>query len=162
MQQQGKENTKHKPAIEQDDLTKLKTSPAILPYTPLGLLRNVWFHTTLYWCKRGREGQRQLTRKSFEFCTDATGRQFARMSHDEALKNHPGGVVDPVSFEKLARMYQTTHPTDGYTALQLYIQRLNPKCEAFFQYPKRNWQPDDVIWFEDRPLGVNKLATMMK
>ena len=145
LKREGQENTKHKPAIEQGDLEKLKSGKAILPCTPLCLLRNVWFHTTLYWCKRGREGQRQLTKKSFEFSTDASDRKYARMSHEEASKNHPGGVVDPVSFEKLARMYETSHPTDGYSALHVYLQKLNPKCEAFFQTPKRNWQPDDLV-----------------
>lgn len=40
---------------------------------------------------------------------------------------------------------------DGYTALQL------------FQYPKRKWdRPTESIWYENRPLGINKLGDMMK
>ena len=41
---QGKENIIHKPAIESEDLMKLKTSPAIALSNPLALLRNVCFH----------------------------------------------------------------------------------------------------------------------
>ena len=67
LKKEGKENITHKPAIAPEDLTKLKTSSVFLPSTPLGLLRNVWFHTTLYWCRRGREGQRSLTPQSFSF-----------------------------------------------------------------------------------------------
>jgi hypothetical protein len=85
------------------------------------------------------------------------------MTHDEASKNHPGGVSDTESFEKDGRMYRTSDdPNDGFNALQLYISKLNPKCAAFFQFPKRNWSPDDAIWFENRPHGVNKLSVMMK
>lgn len=67
LKQQGKQNVEHKPCITTPDLHKLKVHPVISPSTPLGLLRNVWFHTTLYWCRRGREGQRNLTASSLSF-----------------------------------------------------------------------------------------------
>ncbi|EDO31918.1 predicted protein [Nematostella vectensis] len=60
MKRNGLENTKHKPAIEDKDLKKLKTSKALSPDTPSSLLRNVWFHVVLHFCRRGREGQRAL------------------------------------------------------------------------------------------------------
>ncbi|XP_020915719.1 uncharacterized protein LOC110253182 [Exaiptasia diaphana] len=163
LKREGNDTTTHKPALEKQDLLKLKSSQAIFPSSPHGLLRNVWFHTTLYWCRRGREGQRSLTKSSFTFETDPNNsRRFVTMTHDEASKNHPGGVVDIRSYEKLARMYETPSITDGYTALKTYLSKLNPSCDALYQYPKRNWQPNDHVWFENRPLGVNKLANMMK
>lgn len=163
LKQQGKLSVQHKPAIEIEDLKKLKASPAISPSSPSGLLMNVWFHITLYWCRRGREGQRNLTKSSFRFSTDENNKAFATMSHDEASKNHPGGFNDVESYEKCARMYQTDDPNDGYDALCLYLSKLNPKCQAFFQFPKRNWSgPSDEVWFENRCLGVNKLGNMMK
>ena len=68
-----------------------------------------------------------------------------------------------VSYEKLGRMYQTEHPNDGYNALHLYLEKLNRKCSAFFQYPKRSWKrPPEAVWFENRCLGLNKLGDMMK
>ena len=84
------------------------------------------------------------------------------MSHDETTKKHPGGVSDVESYEKNGRMYKTNSPADGYSALELFLSKLNPQCEALFQYPKRNWRPSDKIWYENRPLGINKLSTMMK
>ena len=85
------------------------------------------------------------------------------MTHDESTKNHPGSVGDVESFEKEGRLYQTTdNPSDGFNALQFYISKLNPKCTAFFQYPKLKWSPSDSIWYENRPLGIQKLGTMMK
>ena len=134
---QGKENVTHKPAIEGEDLMKLKTSPAIALSNPLALLRNVWFHVVLFFCRRGREGQRQLKKTSFKFEVDASGRRFVTMAHDEATKNHPGGVSDVPSSEKLARMYETPEENDGYKALKFYMAKLNPRCDAFFQYPER-------------------------
>ena len=59
-------------------------------------------------------------------------------------------------------MYKTSGKTDGNTALDFFLSKLNPECAALFQYPKRNWKPSDKVWCENRPLGVNKLSTMMK
>ena len=81
---------------------------------------------------------------------------------DLTTKNHPGGVFDVESYEKNGRMYKTNNPTDGYSALELFLSKLNPECEALFKYPKRNWRSSDKIWYENRPLGINKLSTMMK
>ena len=59
-------------------------------------------------------------------------------------------------------MYKTSIKTDGYTGLGVFLSKLHPECEGLFQYPKRNWQQTDKIWYENRPLGVNKLSAMMK
>lgn len=64
--------------------------------------------------------------------------------------------------EKYARMYETEDTNDGYKAMKLYLTKLNPKCEAFFQYPRKNWSVEDNVWYEARPVGVNSLDSMMK
>jgi len=47
--------------------------------------------------------------------------------------------------------------------MKLYLSKLNPESEAFFQYPKnKNWAPNNPIWYDNKPLGVNKLGSMMK
>ena len=96
------------------------------------------------------------------FGEDAKGDHFVTMAHDESTKNHPGGVSDVESYEKNTPMYKTSSKSDGYTALEKFLSKLNPECEALFQYPKRNWRPSDKVWYENRPLGLNKLSTMMK
>jgi len=50
MKKHKEQNIKHKPAIEREDLQRLKESVVISPTTPQGLLYNVWFHVTLYFC----------------------------------------------------------------------------------------------------------------
>ena len=162
LKKDGMQNTTHKPAIELEDLEKLKNSDILSLTHPLSLLRNAWFHISLFWCRRGFEGQRSLKKCSFVFSEDAKGDCFVSMAHDEATKNHQGGISDVESFEKNARMYKTSGKTDGYTALDFFLSKLNPECAALFQYPKRNWKPSDKVWYENRPFGVNKLSTMMK
>ena len=46
--------------------------------------------------------------------------------------------------------------------MQLYISKLNPKSDAFFQYPKKQWNYDNDVWCDARPIGVNKLDNMTK
>jgi len=62
-------------------------------------------------------------------------------------------------------MYETSSPIDGYKALNLYLSKLNPKCEAFFQFPRRDWSEEksagESYWYENRPLGINSLGSMM-
>lgn len=156
------QNTTHKPAIELEDLEMLKNSDILSLTHPLSLLRNGWFHISLFWCRCGFEGQRSLKKSSFVFSEDAKGDHFVSMAHDEATKNHQGAVCDVESFERNARMYKTSCKTDGYTALDFVLSKLNPECEALFQYPKRNWEPSDNVWYENRLLKVNKLSTTMK
>lgn len=162
LKRSGRQNVSHKPPIESEDLSKLKSSDAFSLSTPFSLLQNVWFHIVLYFCRRGREGQRELTSSSFKFNKDASGRNFATMAHDEVTKNHQGGINEAPSTEKYARMYETEHINDGYRALNFYVSKLNPSCTAFFQYPKKNVCPDDAVWYDAKPLGVKKLDTMMK
>ena len=152
---QSKENAIHKPAIGSENLMKLKTSPAIALSNPLSLLCNVWFHVVLFFCRRGREGQRQLKKMSFKFEVDASGRRFVTMAHDEVTKNHPGGVSDVPSTDKLARMYETREENDGYKALKSYMAKLHPQCDAqcdaFFQYPRKNSKWSMAMKFGSTP-----------
>ena len=85
-----------------EDLKKLKASPVLSLSNPWSLLRNVWFHSVLYWCRRGREGQRSLKASSFSFAVDEQGKRFVTMTHDEVTKNHQGGLPDKFSSEKEA------------------------------------------------------------
>ena len=148
-----------KHAIEREDLQRLREGAVISPTTPKGLLYNVWFHVALYFPQCGRHGQRKLSKSSFSFLQDENNEWYATIAHGESSKTGQGGVDDA----KLGRLYQTDHQNDGFNALQLYCSKLNPYCNAFFQFPKRSWKgPEESVWFENRCLGVNKLGGMMK
>ena len=56
LKKDGMQNTTHKPAIELEDLEKLKNSEILSLSHTLWLLRNVWFQISLLWCRRGFEG----------------------------------------------------------------------------------------------------------
>ena len=128
LRRNGKENVTHKPAIEEGHLKQLQTSGVFSLSSPLSLLRNVWYHIGLFFFS---EGQRALTTNSFKFATDAARRKFVTMAHDEASKNHPGGVHDSSSNKKEARMYESAESNDGYRVLKLYLEKI-PEVQCVF------------------------------
>jgi len=148
LRREGKENVQHKPIIESSDLIKISNSPFMSPHTPDGLLRKVWFYATLYWCRRGCEGQRSLRRESFKFEKDADGNDFITMSHDQATKNQQGGFCENFSEERQTRLYSIGQDGDAYSCIHLYITKLNPKQEAFFQKPRSDakFEFSDAVW----------------
>ncbi|CAH3172905.1 unnamed protein product [Porites evermanni] len=136
----SKENIQHKPIIVPSDLAKIRASPFL-------------------------SGQRDLRRDSFKFTKDANGREYAVMTYEEATKNHPGGETSKPSAEREARLYSTGADDDAFASLKflkLYVSKLNPSCPAFFQKPKARFTTEDIVWYENSPLGVNKLGDMMK
>ena len=59
-------------------------------------------------------------------------------------------------------MHECMKRTVQTMAVKLYLSKLNPKSSAFFLYPRRNWAPSDPVWYDNKPLGINKLDSMMK
>ena len=80
--------------FKNEDLLPLKSSQVLTLSNPLSHLRNVWFHIILFFCRRGREGHRTLKTTSFKFEVDPTDLNYATMAHNQATKNHPGGIAD--------------------------------------------------------------------
>lgn len=162
LRREGKENVQHKAVIESKDLIKLNNSPFMSPNTPAGLLRKVWFFCTLYWCRRGSEGQRLLRRDSFHLEKDADGIDYVTMSHEELSKNHQGGFADKSSEERQTRLYSTGQDGDAFSCFRKYLDKLNPRQQAFFQKPRAKFEQSNQVWFENKPFGVNQLSMMMK
>jgi len=59
---EGKGGIDHKLAISSSDIDRLYSSMAINPSTPTGLVQKVWFELCMFFCRRGRENQRELHR----------------------------------------------------------------------------------------------------
>ena len=70
------------------------------------------------------------------------------MTHEEATKNHPGG-------ENRRRWWCICQS-------ESFCDKIKSSCSAFFQYPKQSVNTENAVWYENRPLGVNKLGESMK
>ena len=105
-----------------------------------------------------------LQNKAFSSWRTTPGANMSRWTTTRPLRSTLGeSTTLPVS-EKEARMYSTSNDQffDGLNCLKMYLQKINPRCEALFQYPKRAATQEDQVWYDNKPLGVNRLAGMMK
>ena len=65
LKREGADKTNHHPPISEGDLQKMYSSQVLSNKTPITLVQKVWFEIMLHFCRRGREGLRNLTSTSF-------------------------------------------------------------------------------------------------
>ena len=162
LRRERKENVQHKAVIESQDLIKLNNSPFMSPNNPACLLRKVWFklHAVLV---QERYWRQAFTPPRYFPVTERRRWCWLRL-HDpwRAVKNHQGGFPYKSSDERQTRLYSTGQDGDAFSCFRKYLDKLNPRQQAFFQKPREKFEQSDQVWFENMPLGVNKLSTIMK
>lgn len=82
----GKDTSLHNPRIPESDLEQIRSSPALSPDTPLGLVRKVWFDIQLCLARRGRAGSRELTMSSFIIQRDEDGVEYVSLAYNPQTK----------------------------------------------------------------------------
>jgi hypothetical protein len=46
-------------------------------------------------------------------------------------------------------------------SFELYIEKLNPACDALFQRPRDIYDINYVIWYQNRPMGKTTLGSLI-
>ena len=90
---------------------------------------------------------------------DASGKSYATMAYNELSKNHQNVLTDKAHDEKQSMMMEQPQRCP-VQSLRLYMSKLNDRCDAFWQRPNEKYEGRN--WYANRPVGVNKLADMMK
>ena len=78
----------HYPPISEEDLRTLYSSNAFNLNTPKSLQRKVFFDIMYYFCRRGRENLRELTKYDFEVRRNIDNTEYIVKVSDELSKNH--------------------------------------------------------------------------
>ena len=71
--------------IKPGDMEKMKQSNVLSSDNPQALQRLVWFSITFFLCRRGQEGQQNLTKTSFVFKVDDLGMEYVTMDYKAGL-----------------------------------------------------------------------------
>ena len=159
MRCEGKDFTEHKKPIPEGDMRKLYDTKVLCNDGPVALQRKVFVETGLHFARRGREGMRELRKDSFLFKTDDQGHEYVTIGYNEMSKNHNG--LDPKDTEKVQIMYSQDNDLCPVKSLKLYLSKLNPANEVFYQKPKPKNYNGCTVWYENKPLGKNTLGKMM-
>ncbi|XP_072029996.1 uncharacterized protein [Amphiura filiformis] len=157
MKRDGKDTSKHYPPITTEDLSKMFDTKVLSMNNPQSLQRLVFFQCQYFFCRRGREGLRDLKRDSFAIKQDASGKEYITMTFNEHQKNHPGTLNETYQMNK--RVYETGEDNCPVRAFKLYLSKLHPSCEWFYQRPKR--LASGAIWYDNIPVGHNTIGNMM-
>ncbi|XP_033752953.1 uncharacterized protein LOC117336493 isoform X3 [Pecten maximus] len=120
---------------------------------PFSLQNKVWMDVNLYFGVLSRIFLRQLRKDSFVLETDPTmGRRYFRIVDSNIGKD-----------KVMSRMYeQIGSPFCPVSSLLLYLTKLNPNSDVFFQQPRResnlqNWYTETAV---GKNVHSNKLATL--
>ena len=114
----------------------------------------------LFFIRRGRENQREMTVTTFDVGQDASSKRYVYQVAGEVDKNHD---VNDAQHDTTGegRMYETGTDRCPYKTFLLYKSKLNPKQKSLWQRAKTTCSPTDAIWYVNAPIGVNTLGNMM-
>ena len=149
----------HTPQISEADIKLLYSSGVLSIDSPKTLQNKVFFEVVLYFCRRGLEGLRQLTKDSFVVKTEENGRRYVVSAKDEWEKNH--GVNDPNKEGGVCVMMQRIDANCPVKSFLLYMEKCNPARDEFFQRPKDN-VPSTGPWYDNQVIGVKTIEKWMK
>ncbi|XP_072182398.1 uncharacterized protein [Diadema setosum] len=155
----GKGSVRHKDPITDEDMSKIKSSPAVSPTTPRGLQNKVFLDLMLHFCNRGRENLRNMNKGDFAVTTDSSNQRYVYLARDMKTKNHRGEGLDDEESQQ-GRMYETHKDDCPVESFVKYVSHLHPHCDALWQRPKATTRPGHP-WYDNSPVGVNTLANKM-
>ena len=165
----------HKKAMSKEQVKKLFEIGELGPadsLNPAQLQRTAWFYLGLFFGRRGRENQRQLTPAMLSLRKSPRGVQYYELNRSQpgslpATKNHQGGLADAED-ESDAKIFSVPGSERcPVKTLKNYLGHLNPASDALFQRPRdgqsKKFNPAaDKICFCSAPLGTTTLDNMMR
>ena len=149
---------RRKKAMKQEDLNKLYESGVLSNENPVSLQNKVWVELMINIGGLARTELRRLEKDNFVFEKDTDGRLYYRLE-----------AQCMTEAKKQVRVYeQPDNLNCPLRSICLYLSKLHPKSEVFFQQPMKPFSKfsDRAIWYTHKPIGKNIhsmwLATICK
>ncbi|KAK7901622.1 hypothetical protein WMY93_018391 [Mugilogobius chulae] len=145
---------------EKERDTDLPKSAALSCISPLGLVRKVWWAIQLCFARRGREGNRQLSKSSFVLLRDDNGLEYVSLAHNPHTKNH-ANPNEEMRENLCGFMFETPgDPLCPVASFKKYIAKCPENTDAFYLKDAEVKSAD--VWYSQVPMGVNTLGNMLK
>ncbi|CAH1793092.1 unnamed protein product, partial [Owenia fusiformis] len=152
LKRQGLEDIRHKEGFEPDDFKKLYSSDIVFSNDdPKKLQNKVFFELMFHMGPKGRDYLRELKKTSFNIKKDGHGVEYIEMANEKKNKTP---VIEATGTKNCP-----------VTSFKLYMSKLNPECDDFFQVPLNGIHQvfsETSIWYCRAAMGVNTLSNMMK
>lgn len=158
LKKDGLGNIEHFNKISDDDL-KLIFDKLNLEI-PQQLQWIMFFIIQYYFCRRGQENIEKFTKLTFKIETDQFGNEYICQNIDELTKNHRQN--DTSNTFKAKAYAIPEYEKCPVKIFKLYISKLNPNCDRFWQYIKASFCPEESCWYTGKPIGINTLSSFMK
>ena len=162
--EKGKDKSKRRIAIDQEDLEKLFKNyftPAMETLDTYILVQKIFFDIVYYTGQRGKEGLRDLNKKSFEIKTGSDGLDYIELTFNEKTKKNQGDQnssgQDALHNDHHIISAQPGNILCPVKSFKTYTSLLYPYSDVFFQYSSK-----DKKSYDNKPIGKSSLATMMK
>ena len=102
-------------------------------------MHKVFFDIMYYTGRRAKEGLRNLTKNSFDLKISPGGTEYIEINFNETTKRNQGDTTYSAT-ENLHNNHAIISEQEGDVRCPVnffkhYIENLNDKCDAFFQYP---------------------------
>ena len=160
LKQMGKGSTTHHPHISKTDLARMYMSVHLSPTTPVGLQNRCQMNVRLYFCRRANENMEKMLKSTFRLSHYENGDMYIYKAEDEQSKNHKENDRDLITGHMPADNINTDNcPVRTFLK---YISKLNPRSERLWQHPKDQYNEDDQIWYQNRPMGRDALSKFMQ
>ena len=161
---EGKDKSTPRSDIAPEDLDKLYDeyfTPGLESGNTEVLMHKVFFDIMYFTGRRGKEGLRNLTKSSFDIKKSPDGSEFIEITFNETTKRNQGDQISS-GYDSLHNNHAIITEQEGdvrcpVNSFKHYLENLNPKSEAFFQYPSK-----DKSSYDTRPVGKNTLGELMK
>ena len=124
-------------------------------------LHKVFFDIMYYTGRRGKEGLRKLSKRSFEVKKGLAGQEFIEITFNEKTKKNQGDSMS-ASANALHNDHHVITEIQNSSlcpvaSFKMYMDLLNPDSTAFLQYPNKK-----KTGFTKEVVGKNTLGNMMK
>ena len=150
---------KHAAIVTPEEENQLWSSKVLGVHNPLALLRAVFFYVGKTFCIRGEEEQHGLKRSQFQRSYNPDYYTFV----ENGSKNQSG--VNVREENKVVPVFSCpeAQPRCLVFLLDTYFEKFSSQAiemDLFYLRPKNS--PKDNLWYDNAPIGKNKLKTFME